>query len=312
MQLLGIHHITAITADAPANLSFYSDLLGLRFIKKTVNFDDPTAYHLYYGDEVGHPGSILTFFEYPGAGRGSAGPGMIHRIAWRVADEEALDFWEERLRQNYVPLERSPGALRFRDPEGLELELAATQTRERALTAADAGIPQRHAIQGFDGVRAFTSDPRRSAGPLEHTLGFAEAPGPATGDNSWRIAGSERSSLFAYDPAPQTRPVQGAGTVHHIAWAVPDEDQPAWRERILGAGLQATPIIDRTYFRSVYFREPSGVLFEIATLGPGFAVDEPMEHLGESLQLPTQYEYLRPRLEQELTPLVGPRRRAAA
>ena len=238
MQLLGIHHITAITADAPANLSFYSDLLGLRFIKKTVNFDDPTAYHLYYGDEVGHPGSILTFFEYPGAGRGSAGPGMIHRIAWRVADEEALDFWEERLRQNYVPLERSPGALRFRDPEGLELELAASRTQEQALTAAAADIPPRHAIRGFDGVRAFTSDPRRSAGPLEDTLGFAEAPGPATGDNTWRVAGSERSSFYAYDPAPRAQPVQGAGTVHHIAWAVPDQDQPAWRERLLGAGLQ--------------------------------------------------------------------------
>ena len=312
MQLLGIHHITAITADAPSNLSFYSGLLGLRFIKKTVNFDDPTAYHLYYGDEVGHPGSILTFFEYPGAGRGSAGQGMIHRIVWRVADEKALDFWEERLQRNDVPSERFPGALRFRDPEGLELELAASRTQEQALTAVDAGIPQRHAIQGFDGVRAFTSDPRRSAGPLEDTLGFAEAPGSATSDNSWRVAGSERSSLYAYDPAPQTRPVQGAGTVHHIAWAAPDRDQPAWRERVLGAGLHATPIIDRTYFRSVYFREPSGVLFEIATLGPGFAVDEPLEHLGESLQLPAQYEYLRSRLEKELRPLVGPRSRAAA
>ena len=312
MQLLGIHHITAITADAPANLSFYSDLLGLRFIKKTVNFDDPTAYHLYYGDEVGHPGSILTFFEYPGAGRGSAGPGMIHRIAWRVADEEALDFWEERLRQNYVPLERSPGALRFRDPEGLELELAASRTQEQALTAAAADIPPRHAIRGFDGVRAFTSDPRRSAGPLEDTLGFAEAPGPATGDNTWRVAGSERSSSYAYDAAPRAKPVQGAGTVHHIAWAVPDQDQPAWRERLLGAGLRPTPIIDRTYFRSVYFREPSGVLFEIATLGPGFAVDEPLETLGETLQLPARYESLRPRLEQVLTPLVRPRSREAA
>jgi glyoxalase family protein len=312
MQLLGIHHITAITADARANLSFYSDLLGLRFIKKTVNFDDPTAYHLYYGDEAGHPGSILTFFEYPGASRGRAGQGMIHRIAWRVANDKALDFWEERLRQNYVPLERFPGALRFRDPEGLELELAASRTQEQALTAAAADIPPRHAIQGFEGVRAFTSDPRRSAGPLEEALGFAEAPGSAAGDNTWRVAGSERSSLFAYDPAPQTRPAQGAGTVHHIAWAVPDEDQPAWRQRILGSGLHATPIIDRTYFRSVYFREPSGVLFEIATLGPGFTVDEPLERLGESLQLPAQYEHLRPRLEKELQPLVGPRSRAAA
>ena len=150
MKLEGIHHITAITADAPANLSFYSDLLGLRFIKKTVNFDDPTAYHLYYGDEVGHPGSILTFFEYPGASRGSAGQGMIHRIAWRVADEEALDFWEERLRRNDVPLERFPGALRFRDPEGLELELAASRTQG---AGAHRGCRRHPAAARHPGVR---------------------------------------------------------------------------------------------------------------------------------------------------------------
>jgi glyoxalase family protein len=312
MELLGIHHITAITADAATNLAFYSGLLGLRFVKKTVNFDDPTAYHLYYGDERGHPGSILTFFEYRDASRGSAGQGMIHRIVWRVADEPALDFWEERLRRNHVPLERSLGALHFRDPEGLELGLAASRTQEQALTAAATDILPRHAIRGFDGVRAFTSDPRRSAGALEEALGFAEAPGSAADDNTWRVAGSGRSSFYAYDPAPQSEPVQGAGTVHHIAWAVPDPDQPAWRERVLAAGLHATSIIDRTYFRSVYFREPSGVLFEIATLGPGFAVDEPLESLGGTLQLPARYEHLRPRLERVLTPLADPRSRVAA
>lgn len=313
MELHGIHHITAITADASTNLSFYAGLLGLRFVKKTVNFDDPTAYHLYYGDEVGDPGSILTFFEYPGAGRGTAGQGMIYRIAWRVADEQALDFWEERLRRNYVPLERSPGALRFRDPEGLELELAAPRTQEAPLTASVVDIPARFALRGFDGVHAFTSDPQRSAGTLEETLGFSREPGvTATAQGSRRVAGGGRSSFYAYDPPPRTPPVQGAGTVHHIAWAVPDDDQPAWRERVLEAGLYATPIIDRTYFRSVYFREPSGVLFEIATLGPGFAVDEPRESLGERLRLPARYEHLRARLEQELTPLAGPRSRAAA
>jgi len=313
MELLGIHHITAITADAPTNLSFYAGLLGLRFVKRTVNFDDPTAYHLYYGDEHGDPGSILTFFEYPGAGRGSAGEGMIHRIAWRVADEPALDFWEERLRRDYVPLERSPGALRFRDPEGLELELAVSRRREPALTAAAGDIPTRFAIRGFDGVRAFTSDPQGSARTLGETLGFTGESGSTEQSGApWRASGGGRSSFYAYDPAPRTRPVQGAGTVHHIAWAVPDDDQTTWRERILGAGLHATPIIDRTYFRSVYFREPSGVLFEVATLGPGFAVDEPQERLGETLQLPERYEYLRSRLEQVLTPLVAPSSKAAA
>ena len=292
---------------------FYSGLLGLRFVKKTVNFDDPTAYHLYYGDEAAIPGSILTFFEYPGAGRGSAGQGMIHRIAWRVADEQALDFWQERLRRDGVPLERFPGALRFRDPEGLELELAASRTRERA---ARPRLPptSRSGTPSGGSTACARSRPTRGAAPgrwRTHS-GSPKCPAPTAGDDTWRVAGERALVVYAYDPAPQARPVQGAGTVHHIAWAVPDDDQPAWRERVLGAGLHATPIIDRTYFRSVYFREPSGVLFEIATLGPGFAVDEPLEHLGESLQLPAQYEYLRPRLEQELTPLVDPRRRAAA
>jgi glyoxalase family protein len=313
MNLRGIHHITAITADAAANLSFYSGVLGLRFVKKTVNFDDPSAYHLYYGDERGTPGSILTFFVYSGAARGLAGQGMIHRIAWRVADEQSLDFWEERLRRQGRRAERSSGSLCFDDPEGLGLELVATSTQEAALTANADDIPARHAIQGFDGVRAYTADPRRSAQALGATLGFADltAATPA-GSERWRVAGGGRSSLYTYDPAPQTRPIQGAGTVHHIAWAVPDQDQPAWRERLLESGLHATPIIDRTYFRSVYFREPSGVLFEIATLGPGFAIDEPQEHLGETLQLPARYEYLRPRLKRELTPLLNPRSRAAA
>jgi glyoxalase family protein len=313
MELQGIHHITAITADAPANLSFYAGLLGLRFVKKTVNFDDPGTYHLYYGDEHGTPGSILTFFEYPGASPGVAGQGMVHRIVWRVADEQALDFWEQRLRQSGVRTVRSTGSLRFSDPEGLGLELAVSAAHEPALTAAAADIPPRHAIQGFEGVRAFTSDPGRSVHSLRQTLGFARMPAANDTDStSWRLAGGGRSSLYVYDPAPQVRAAQGAGTVHHIAWAVPDPDQAAWRERLVESGLHATQIIDRTYFRSVYFREPSGVLFEIATRGPGFAVDEQQERLGERLQLPARYEYLRPRLERELTPLVYSRSRAAA
>jgi glyoxalase family protein len=313
MKLRGIHHITAITADAPANLSFYSGVLGLRFVKKTVNFDDPSAYHLYYGDERGTPGSILTFFEYRGAPRGVAGQGMIHRIVWRVDDEQSLGFWEDRLRRQGRPAERSTGSLRFADPEGLGLELVAAATQEAPLVATAGDIPARHAIQGFQGVRAYTADPRRSTPALEATLGFTGLPAaPSAESTGWRVAGGGRSSLYTYDPAPQTRPVQGAGTVHHIAWAVPDDDQGAWRERLLASGLHATPIIDRTYFHSVYFREPSGVLFEIATLGPGFAIDEPQERLGETLRLPAPYEHLRPRLEHELTPLPNPRSRAAA
>ena len=331
MTLQGIHHITAITADAQVNLSFYSGTLGLRFVKKTVNFDDPYAYHLYYGDDRGTPGSILTFFAYPGVPRGIAGEGMIHRIAWRVADEPALDFWRRRLDDAGVRTERTDGGLRFDDPEGLALELVVSGGAEAPLVATAADVPPRHALRGFAGVRAYTGAPQASAAALAETLGFTPVEttasvGPATreagaaaadgaavpGASDWVAAGGGRSSAYVYDPAPRTWAYQGAGTVHHVAWATPDAEQPAWRERLLAAGLHATPIIDRTYFHSVYFREPSGVLFEIATLGPGFAVDEPFEHLGETLRLPARYEHLRPRLERELPALVDPRSRRAA
>jgi glyoxalase family protein len=299
MELHGIHHITAITAEARANLAFYAGLLGLRFVKKTVNFDDPTAYHLYYGDHGGTPGSILTFFEYPGVPRGQAGYGMIHRIVWRVANDESLAFWEDRLRGHGVAVRRRAGSLRFADPEGLDLELVVNRTAEPPLSATASGIPPIHALQGFDGVRAYTSQPDRSATLLGDVLRFSAAadhsPDGEQASAAWRLEGGGRSSGYVYDAAPDVRPRQGAGTVHHIAWATPDEQQSSWRERVTRSGLHPTPIIDRTYFRSVYFREPSDVLFEIATLGPGFTVDEPLEHLGERLALPPRYEHLRTR-----------------
>ena len=313
MHLGGIHHITAITADARRNLSFYAGLLGLRFVKKTVNFDDPSAYHLYYGDESGTPGSILTFFEYPGAQRGRAGDGMIHQLVWRVADEASLDFWEERLEGAGVNVERQSGIVSFSDPEGLDLELAVTGASQRPLFAAASGIPPVFALRGFDGVRAYAENPEASAAALGSVLGFGRSTvDDETGAVAWRIGDEDRSSRYVYDRPPAATGVQGAGTVHHIAWAVPDDDQPAWRERVVAGGLYATPIIDRVYFRSVYFREPSGVLFEIATRGPGFAVDEAPDQLGETLQLPPRYEDLRPRLERLLTPLTSPRERKAA
>ncbi len=310
MRLHGIHHITAITADAQANLDFYAGLLGLRFVKKTVNFDDPTAYHLYYGDETGTPGSVLTFFEYPGVPPGRAGDGMVHRISWRVGSNAALDFWERRLDGAGVRSERGEGSLRFSDPEGLDLELIlAGGEGERPLTAAAPDVPAELALQGFAGVRAYASEPGRSRDKLEQVLGFEPS---APGTEAWRVADSGRSSLYAYDRPPQTQAVQGAGTVHHIAWAVPMDAQRDWRTKVADGGFYATQIIDRTYFRSVYFREPSGVLFEIATEGPGFTVDEPLEQLGEHLELPPQHEHLRPQLERLLTPLTPPDRRIAA
>jgi glyoxalase family protein len=301
MRIEGIHHITAITADAPRNVDFYARVLGLRLVKKTVNQDDPTVYHLFYADERGSPGSDLTFFEYPGARRGRAGAGMVHRIVWRVAAEGALDFWEARLRGESASVSRDPGRLTFADPEGLSLELAVVGTEDEPLIAEHPEIPHELALQGFDAVRAYSSDPERSRPLLEQGLDFEP------GDDGWEARGERRGSLYAYDPPPAERGVQGAGTVHHVAWASHDEDHEGWRERAVAGGASPTPVIDRYYFRSIYFREPSGVLFEIATMGPGFTTDEPLERLGERLSLPPNFEHLREQVEPVLTPLPNPR-----
>jgi len=301
MRLDGIHHVTCITADAPRNVNFYAGTLGLRLVKKTVNQDDPTVYHLFYADEEGTPGSDITFFEYPGARPGRAGAGMIHTVAWRVASNAALDFWEERLAPEGVSLTRTETGLRFEDFEGLGHELRVADVPDRPLVAAYPEIPAELALQGFDGVRAFSDDPGRSRDLLERTLGLT-----AFGGDLWEARGPTRGGTYAYD-APPGPGVGGAGTVHHVAWASTMEEHGAWQRRVAEAGLRPTPVIDRFWFRSVYFREPSGVLFEIATLGPGFATDEDSEHLGEKLVLPPAFEYLRDRVEAVLTPLVNPR-----
>jgi glyoxalase family protein len=303
MKLEGIHHITAITGDAPSNVEFYDGLLGLRLVKKTVNQDDPTVYHLFHADDRGSPGADLTFFEYPGAPRGRAGAGMVHRIVWRVSSQEALGFWAERLGAYGTRCELTGDSLLFSDPEGLEHELRSTLTTDAPLTASSPEIPHEHALQGFDGVRAYSADPALSESLLGDTLGFEKGP-----DGRWEARGEQRSGFYAYDPPPaHAGPMSGAGTVHHVAFASQPQDEEAWRERVAAAGARPTPVIDRFYFRSVYFTEPSGVLFEIATIGPGFAVDEDAEHLGEGLSLPPRFEPLRERLQGILTPLPDPR-----
>ena len=303
MRLEGIHHITAITGDAVGNVDFYAGVLGLRMVKKTVNQDDPTVYHLFYGDERGSPGADLTFFEYPGAARGRAGAGMVHRIVWRVSSRQALGFWQERLAARGIEAQLTDGSLSFADPEGLEHELLHTASEQEPLSAQAPDIPREHALQGFDGVRAYASDPARSERLLGETLGFDR--GAA---ERWEVRGERRSSFYTYDDPPaELTPRPGAGTVHHVAFAAQPQDEEAWRQTLEGAGAHPTSVIDRFYFRSVYFREPSGVLFEIATIGPGFAVDEDAEHLGESLSLPPRFEPLREQLEATLTPLPNPR-----
>ena len=303
MRFEGIHHVTAITGDAPGNVDFYARVLGLRLVKKTVNQDDPTVYHLFYADEAGSPGADITFFEYPGARRGRAGAGMVHTVTFRVGSEDALEFWEERLAGEDVTTTREPARLRFQDPEGLGLELAVSHVTDEPLVARHPEIPAELALQGFDGVRAFSADPERSRALLEGVLGFTPL-----GTSVWEVRGAERGGLYAYDEPPASGTgVPGAGTVHHVAFASTMEDHEAWQQAVAEAGLRPTPVIDRFWFRSVYFREPSGVLFELATLGPGFGIDEDPEHLGEALILPPAFEHLRSQIEPVLTPLPDPR-----
>jgi len=304
MKLEGIHHITAITADAQRNVDFYAGTLGLRLVKKSVNQDQTSVYHLFYADENGDAGSDITFFEYPGAPVGRAGAGMIHRIVWRVSGPEALDFWQQRLADQGYESIRTDQSLRFKDPEGLEHELLPVHTTDEPLIANHPEIPAELALEGFHAVRAYTADPKRSKALLEDTLNFEAQPD----EGSYEIRGEKRGGYYVYDAPPAERPLQGAGTVHHVAWATPIEDHEAWQRRVATSGrAHPTPIIDRHYFRSVYFREPSGVLFEIATLGPGFTVDEPLAHLGEKLSLTPRFEHLRAQIEPTLTPLRNPR-----
>jgi glyoxalase family protein len=300
MQLDGIHHITAITADAQRNVDFYVGVLGLRLVKKSVNQDDPTVYHLFYGDEDAHPGLDLTFFEYPGAARGRAGDGMIHRVVWRVGAPAAIDFWAERLADAGIETERNGDNLLFADPEGLDHELLVANVSDAPLIAEYPEVPAEHALQGFHAVRAYASQPESSRHLLE-TLGFT------TADGRWEARGEHRGSLYFYDEPPAGHGVPGAGTVHHVAWTSDDEDHEAWRERVQEGGGRPTPVIDRHYFRSIYFREPSGVLFEIATRSPGFGVDEPLEHLGEKLSIPPFLESRRAEIEATVRPLENPR-----
>ncbi len=303
MQLDGLHHITMITGDAQRNVDFYADLLGLRLVKKTVNFDAPEAYHLYFGDEQGSPGSILTWFEFAGVQPGRPGAGMIHTIQLGVPSEESLDFWEQRLGEHGYSSERSDRSLKFADYDGLGLELVVANPDNPPLQASHPEIPAEHAITGVEGARAYIGRPvEADAELLTETLGFTATASPG----SYELQGPTRTFNWTYEPT-SAHGIQGAGTVHHIAWHSADADHVPWQQRVAAAGMHVTPVIDRDYFNAIYFRQPQGILFEIATTSPGFAVDEDAAHLGEQLRLPSQHEHLRAQLERTLTPLVNPR-----
>jgi glyoxalase family protein len=300
MKLEGLHHITAITENAQRNVDFYAGVMGLRLVKKTVNQDSPTVYHLFFADEEGDPGADLTFFEYPGAALGRPGAGMVHRIVWRVGGPESLDFWEGRLGAHQIDTRREGDSLHFADPEGLDHELFVADVPDAPLIADHPEVPRELALQGFHAVRAYAAAPETSTGLLE-ALEFEAT------EAGWEARGSERGGLYIFDPPPADRPVQGAGSVHHVAWASSIEEHMTWRDKAIAAGAHPTGEIDRFYFKSIYFREPSGVLFEIATIGPGFTVDEPLEHLGEKLSLPPAFEHLRDEVEPNLRPVINPR-----
>jgi glyoxalase family protein len=303
MSLDGIHHVTAITADARATLDFYVRVLGLRLVKKTVNFDAPDMYHLYLGDEQGSPGSLITFFEIPGAPAGRPGPGMVHRVVWRVPSPASLDVWAERLADAGRPVERTGEGLVSSDPEGLAIELVAAGPADGAARVAWApDLPAEHALAGIVGVRAWSRAPEATGRLLVDGLGFVRE-----AEGRYATSGAERRGVYWVDPAPAEAGDPGAGTVHHVAWTSPDADHAGWGRRAAAAGAHPTTIIDRDYFRSIYFREPGRVLFEIATAGPGFAVDEDPRELGRELRLPRQYEAMRERIEERLVPLEDPR-----
>jgi glyoxalase family protein len=304
MRLEGIHHITAITGDARRNVDFYTGVLAMRLTAKSVNQDDPGVYHLFYGDEHARPGADLTFFEYPGATPGRPGPGAIHRIVHRVATEEALAFWANRLADRGVPLDLEPGHLRFADPEGLAHELVVDPSDDTPLVAVHPDVPAEVALRGFEGVRAYSADPAASAATLQRLMGARRI-----GDeNRFELRGERRGGWIAFDPAPSRPGVASAGVVHHIAWGTEDAELQSWIDRVSQAGVPSSGYVDRHYFHSLYFREPGGILYELATEEPGFLVDGlSLPELGTRVILPPFLEHRRQQIEQRLTPLPDPR-----
>lgn len=306
-DLLGIHHVTAIASETQRNVDFYTGLLGLRLVKVTVNFDDPGSYHLYYGDEIGHPGTILTFFAWPGARRGRAGTGQLSAVAFTIP-QASLDYWTQRLRSAGT-LHQGPStslgesALLLHDPDGMAIELVAHPRALERPGWTGGLVPAEHAIRGVHSVTVWEEGYERTARHLTETLGFRLV---AEEQNNFRyeVGAGGPGALITVRCAPEfLHGMMAAGSIHHVAWrAATDEEQLTWREALSSQGVDVTPILDRQYFHSIYFREPGGVLFEIATDPPGFTIDEPVERLGSQLKLPPWLEPARMEIEQVLPP----------
>ena len=295
MRSAGIHHLTAIAGDPQRNLDFYTETLGLRLVKRTVNFDDPGSYHFYFGDNIGSPGTIVTFFPWPGARRGARGSGQVTTVSFAIP-QNSMAFWKERLRANQVIAEQIEGrfgsnALRFLDPDGLQLELVASANEESS---------SERAIRGFAAPTLEIRNPEKTEKLLTEILGF-EFVAEENNRRRFRGGGSNASAEIDLVSSEAGFGQIAAGTVHHIAFrAADDDEQLKMREQLVARGLNVTPVIDRQYFHSIYFREPNGILFEIATDGPGFLIDEPADALGETLKLPPVYEHKRDEIERVL------------
>ena len=303
--LLGIHHITAIAGDPQQNVDFYADILGLRLVKRTVNYDDPGTYHLYFGDDRGRPGTLLTFFPWPGAPRGRHGVGQATAVSFSVPPG-SFGFWEKRLANREITTERleSPfdePTLAFSDPDGLRLELVADPRVDLGLPWTASPVPVGQAIRGFHSVALLEHTSNDTEALLTEVMGFGLV--KAVGHRRrFGVGDGGLATWVDVVGAPDSPPGHVAvGTIHHVAWrAATDEAQQRWRQRLIEASLAVTPVLDRRYFRSIYFREPGGVLFEIATDLPGFTVDEAPDSLGAALRLPPWLEPLRPTIEARL------------
>lgn len=307
----GIHHVTAIAGDPQENLNFYMGVLGLRLVKRSVNQDAPDTYHLFYADAVGTPGTDLTFFPWPQMGPGRAGTGMAMEVSFAIP-RHSLSYWQDRLAAFGVETEPvttrfGETTLPFRDPHGLRLALVVADGMPEAVPWPGSPVPAAHQLRGFHAVRLWVRRLDATAALLTGPMGLR---GPVVEGDWHRFAVAEGGSARFVDvrAAPDERPgAWGVGMIHHVAWRVrDDEEELALRRAVLAAGLQPTPPIDRFWFRSVYFREPGGVLFELATDGPGFAVDEDPAHLGEQLILPPWLEPYRPAIAAALPPLTLP------
>jgi glyoxalase family protein len=307
-SVLGIHHVTAITDDPQRNIDFYSGVLGLRFVKKTVNFDAPDTYHFYYGDDLGHPGTILTFFSWPGSPHGRRGTGQVTTISFSVP-ETAIGYWQERLTRRGIRVEGpaprfDEQVLSFTDHEGLALELVAHRRAESGAGWTDGPVPVEHTIRGFYCVTLSVASYEQTEAVLTDLLGFRQI-GEQGRRTRFAVGDAGRGTLVDVLNLPnERRGLDSIGTVHHVAWrTASDEWQLQWQRKLSEASLNVTPVMDRVYFHSIYFREPSGVLFEIATDPPGFTIDESPQELGTHLMLPPWLESARPALEQHLPPV---------